>query len=210
MKTLINLEEISSNYSISINTLRKLAKLGHFGNTYKDSHRYCFDSDKVNEYLTMITQPVIHHKGKEYFQHPTHKKVYLSKDCDYISTNYYVINEDLGFIDRDGYVTIGPIRLHRGMYETFVGPIPEGFEIDHIDGTKNNAIDNLRIVTPEENKKLQHKLRKANYKLSENDVIDIRNCYNSGESNASIYNRYKDKLKGIASIYNITSNRTWN
>jgi len=43
-------------------------------------------------------------------------------------------------------------RGHRLVYETFGGKIPNGFEIDHIDGDKhNNDITNLRVVTRSEN-----------------------------------------------------------
>lgn len=38
--------------------------------------------------------------------------------------------------------------VHRIMWETFVGAIPEGYEINHIDHDKsNNALSNLELVT---------------------------------------------------------------
>jgi hypothetical protein len=43
-------------------------------------------------------------------------------------------------------------RVHRVVYETHIGKIPEGHEIDHISGDKhNNDISNLRAVTRSEN-----------------------------------------------------------
>ena len=43
-------------------------------------------------------------------------------------------------------------RGHRLIYETHIGKIKNGYEIDHIDGNKhNNKIDNLRLVTRSEN-----------------------------------------------------------
>jgi hypothetical protein len=43
-------------------------------------------------------------------------------------------------------------RVHRVVYETHIGKIPEGCEIDHISGDKhNNNITNLRAVTRSEN-----------------------------------------------------------
>lgn len=43
-------------------------------------------------------------------------------------------------------------RLHRLVWETFNGEIPEGMQIDHIDGNpENNRLDNLRCVTAKEN-----------------------------------------------------------
>ena len=47
---------------------------------------------------------------------------------------------------------IGPRSVHRIIYETFVGPIPDGYEIDHINAIKtDNRLENLRCVTHKEN-----------------------------------------------------------
>lgn len=44
------------------------------------------------------------------------------------------------------------IRAHQIVYTTWWGPIPEGMEIDHIDGNPvNNSPDNLEAVTHSEN-----------------------------------------------------------
>jgi hypothetical protein len=43
--------------------------------------------------------------------------------------------------------------VHRLVYQTLIGDIPEGKEIDHIDGdTTNNSVENLQLLTPRENK----------------------------------------------------------
>lgn len=43
------------------------------------------------------------------------------------------------------------VLLHRLVYEMFVGPIPEGFQVHHIDGNKqNNRLDNLMVVSVKE------------------------------------------------------------
>lgn len=45
-------------------------------------------------------------------------------------------------------------RVHRLVYSTIIGPIPEGYIIDHIDGDQdNNCISNLQAITPSENTK---------------------------------------------------------
>lgn len=49
--------------------------------------------------------------------------------------------------------------IHRLVWITFKGPIPEGYEIDHIDCIKsNNTIDNLQLLSRSDNMKkcLQH------------------------------------------------------
>lgn len=44
------------------------------------------------------------------------------------------------------------VKVHRLVYMTFVGEIPEGMQIDHIDGdASNNNLENLRCVSPKEN-----------------------------------------------------------
>ena len=53
--------------------------------------------------------------------------------------------------DKDGYLLVQcsktkkPKRVHRLVYETFVGEIPQGYEIDHIKGNKeDNRLEMLR------------------------------------------------------------------
>ena len=42
--------------------------------------------------------------------------------------------------------------VHRLVWEVFVGPIPEGLQINHKDENKsNNSLENLEIVTPKQN-----------------------------------------------------------
>ena len=52
-----------------------------------------------------------------------------------------------------GYQFFSKKRLHRLVYELFIGKIPDGYEIDHIDtNPSNNTVTNLRAVTPKENR----------------------------------------------------------
>ena len=47
-----------------------------------------------------------------------------------------------------------PVYVHRLVWETFNGPIPEGYEINHIDHDKsNNTLENLELVTHRDNLK---------------------------------------------------------
>jgi len=44
--------------------------------------------------------------------------------------------------------------FHRVLYELFVGPIPDGCHIDHINGNRfDNRVENLRVTTPRQNKR---------------------------------------------------------
>lgn len=44
------------------------------------------------------------------------------------------------------------MQAHRLIWEAVHGPIPDGMQINHINGVKtDNRIDNLELVTPSEN-----------------------------------------------------------
>ncbi|EHP6354715.1 HNH endonuclease [Escherichia coli] len=71
-----------------------------------------------------------------------------------------------GRLDHDGCVSV---KLHKQarpahciIWEMCNGPIPEGYEIDHLDHVRsNNRLNNLRLVTHKENQRNQ-KLHKRN------------------------------------------------
>ena len=87
--------------------------------------------------------------------------------------------------DKNGYLTVSvsktkkSMRVHRLVWETFNGEIPQGYEIDHIKGNKeDNRLEMLRCVTHKDNmnnpltihkiqevmssEKLKRKISKAN------------------------------------------------
>lgn len=57
-----------------------------------------------------------------------------------------------GSVDRHGYGRSGGNSIHRRMYEWFVGPIPEGLQLDHLCRVRNCANPaHLEPVTCQEN-----------------------------------------------------------
>jgi hypothetical protein len=81
-------------------------------------------------------------------------------------------------------------QVHQIVVTYFLGAIPEGMQVNHIDGVRhNNNIANLEIVTPGQNIKhsytlgLRDKKGEANHyaSLSNDDVIEIRRRYAAGE-----------------------------
>lgn len=55
----------------------------------------------------------------------------------------------------------GNFLVHRAIWETFNGPIPEGMEIDHIQCERdNNKLDMLRLVTHAQNTANLHTRKK--------------------------------------------------
>lgn len=60
----------------------------------------------------------------------------------YFQVRLYNVSGELGKLN----------YVHRLVWETFKGEIPDGYEIDHIDGdTSNNSLSNLQLLTRREN-----------------------------------------------------------
>lgn len=99
-----------------------------------------------------------------------------------------------------GYLTYG-YRLdsmHRLVVKTFIGEIPKGYHVNHIDGDKkNNHISNLEIVTPRENMLHAYRIGLASgkggeensmAKLSEKDVMEMYQMFSIGKNNDEVAN----------------------
>ncbi len=63
--------------------------------------------------------------------------------------------------------------VHRLVMEAFVGPCPDGYEVDHMDRNKgNNTVANLRYVTRKEN--VLRGSAHPNTNLTEVTVLEVR------------------------------------
>lgn len=102
---------------------------------------------------------------------------------------------------------------HRLVWEAAHGPIPEGMQIDHLDSDAgNNALSNLDLVTPQENRARQAKNSLALYgcrspycKLMPDQVSAIR------DSAESIPSKVWVKRLGISlrTVNQVRSGQTW-
>lgn len=105
--------------------------------------------------------------------------------------------------NRSGYHLVGSYisgygsnSVHRIVYETFVGKIPEGLQINHLDGNKsNNHLSNLEVCTASENIKhafdtgLNMPCRGGdayNSKVTESNVISMYDMFKNGYSNDQV------------------------
>lgn len=115
--------------------------------------------------------------GQEVFKpHPVYK--------GYTVGNKGTVNglrkDNIGYTKPDGYryaylKDIGWRYVHRLVYETFVGAIPEGMEINHKDGDKlNNTADNLEAMTHQKN--IEH-----SYKTLKRKIISGKDHWNFGK-----------------------------
>ena len=75
---------------------------------------------------------------------------------------------------RNGYRRINingaMYSIHRLVWENYIGEIPEGMVIDHIDGNReNNCLENLRCVSQKENIKNSYNNRQDTVKIKQID-----------------------------------------
>lgn len=74
-----------------------------------------------------------------------------------------------------GYITVGRVLLSHVIWVAANGPVPLGFQLDHINGDrKDNRICNLRMVTATENQLL------ANGRFTFAQAEEIRRKYSEG------------------------------
>lgn len=117
-----------------------------------------------------------------------------------------VVNAESGYVlkptlSESGYLVVGKqitgdVGLHRVVYTAFLGEIPDGLQINHIDGNKaNNHLSNLEVCTPSENTKhaYDNKLAKgkdgqtnSQAKVTEDDVIMLYSLIKCGLTNDDI------------------------
>jgi hypothetical protein len=124
--------------------------IGYFDNEEDASLAYSKEKERLHSFSLQETY-------KEYVDIPGYDGMYrISKDGDIISLKRSTIQKRKIQTNKNGYsyivLTANGIPkvefIHRLLYRTFVGEIPENLVIDHIDrNQKNNSIDNLRLVT---------------------------------------------------------------
>lgn len=99
--------------------------------------------------------------------------------------------------------------VHRLVCQAFVGAIPDGHQVNHIDGNKrNNMASNLEVVSPQEN--IAHAIRhglndqrgqnNANSKLSDDAVRSIRSLAQTGLSAQEIARTVKTEHEVTVSV----------
>lgn len=130
-------------------------------------------------------------------------RVKPAKDSD----GYYIVT-----LCQDGHKQT--VSIHTRVLKTFVGPCPDGMVCRHLDGNQtNNNVSNLAWGTPRENSQdmILHGTsnpgeKHGMVKLTEEDVLQIRERYANGETQTAIA---KDFPVTQSSISLIVLRRKW-
>lgn len=105
------------------------------------------------------------------------------------------------------------VRCHRAVWEAFRGPIPEGLQINHINGQKtDNRLENLELTTGVKNTlhAMKNKLFKRNQSkslLADDEVRAIRFFCEIGK--AKRYRRGDEVVSTIAKIFSRPSTQIY-
>lgn len=119
--------------------------------------------------------------------------------------------------DSSGYYQVGLYRdgkermalVHHLVAAAYIGPRPEGYEVNHIDGDRtNNRAENLEYVTPDENRQhaIENGLAQFDYeshplvKLTERDVRSILAEAAAGTPRHELAHRYGVNASTISKI----------
>lgn len=105
-------------------------------------------------------------------------------------------------------------RVHRVVMAAFIGPVPEGMQVNHRNGIKkDNSLENLEYVSPGDNVRHAKEVLHANqgikhpaHRLSETAVRHIRTAGLAGQSRTELAREF-----GVSRgcIGNVLSNRNW-
>ena len=122
-----------------------------------------------------------------------------------IRKNYSEIIDLSRRIMPNGYVSVFHLYVHRIVYEAFIGQIPKGMEVEHINTIRNdNRLENLRLCTHKEN--MNNPITKK--KIKESVSGENHPMYGKSQSEASKKRNslthtllwqtkeYRDKLTG--------------
>lgn len=106
------------------------------------------------------------------------------------------------------------LLIHRLVVEAFIGPIPKGMQVNHIDeNKKNNCLSNLEIVSPKQNNNHGTRNARAGKSISKHlDLMEVQFPYREfsfvNSCEASTFFNYKNKCQVGVFIYNARKNNS--
>lgn len=182
----------------------------------------CIDGDEANCQLNNIN---IIGSGYTWYPHPLYPEYKAEVGGRILGKSGRYINPVL--CSKTGYLRITlkdkdnksiPKLSHRFIYECLSGEvIPDKLTIDHIDGDKtNNVYSNLDLVSQKVNNfrakalglNKAHCENSPQAKLTDREVLEIRQRIGAGEKISEMYEDYSEKVK-VDALYAIKQNRNW-
>ena len=107
-------------------------------------------------------------------------------------------------------------KIHQLAAEAFLGPCPKGYEVDHVNGKKeDNRVSNYEYVTPKVNTRRAWALglcssregeRNQSARLSEAQVHQIRKQREAGETLHALARKFGTTF---GNVHKIVVRRTW-
>lgn len=88
--------------------------------------------------------------------------------------------------------------VHRVVWETFNGPVPEGYQVDHKNDNRfDNRLDNLQLLTLQENYRKEHRCNSIRNALvnKPRSVFGIKFFETYGHSKTENQNLYSRELR---------------
>lgn len=120
--------------------------------------------------MSSLLDYVVYREGKLYWSKRPSYRVKVGDEVGTVCSNGYRATKFKGV----NYL------VHRVIWEMFNGPIPDGFEIDHKDGVRdNNRIENLRLATRGQNSQ--------NHPKHGHNKLGIKNIYTRKRGNCLMY-----------------------
>jgi len=216
---------------VLINTYKSLAEAGRAVGVTKETISACCNGKRNTAKGSVWSFDVLEPKEEDTTEYKDIKgyggKYQISLDCDvrkvaHTTERGRVMPEKriLTFVDSEGYLSCclngENKRLHRLLYETFVGDIPEGMIVDHINRNRlDNRLENLRLVdSPMSilNRTLAYKPDIAdlskNYKHPEKaHPFQLKFSENGKRVTIGYYRTYEEAEEKYKELYNKRQNR---
>lgn len=97
--------------------------------------------------------------------------------------------------------------LHKLVYETFIGIVPDGMQVNHKDGIRNNnVLSNLEVCSSQENSSVEKMIFRAKgeqvntAKLTEQQVMELRKARVDGASTKELMLKYNLNKSSVLRI----------
>lgn len=140
-----------------------------------------YDCQKYGLLLSVPQYSALQSKAKIVFSKTNEHAPYIlvGKNRFLVTEETQLLKYERGYLSIMGRFTnqrgLHKLKLHRLVYVAAYGPPPRGYHIHHIDGDKrNNAIDNLVALSPEEHCEVHKRDVRVSYDLS-NEVYSTQN-----------------------------------